>query len=577
MAEVVPAFEEKPKKKYRLGEMLISAGIITKEQLDIALEEQKKTKEQLGKILVKLGFVSEEVIGSFLASQLGISFVSLAELGLSEIDPKVAKCIPDNIIQRQKLIPISLEGNTLTVAMANPLNIIAIDDISLITGFEVKPVIATESEINAAIEKYYGTDLMKSILRDTEARKVEVVEVEDIGKTVIEGGGAPVINLVNHILVDAIRSGASDVHIEPFEKILRVRYRIDGMLHEISTPPKQLQNAIISRIKIMSHLDIAERRLPQDGRAKVRLHDRDIDLRVSVMPTSFGEKAVMRILDSSALVMDITVLGIEPDILPIYERNVRLPYGFILVTGPTGCGKTTTLYSTLKLINSIDKNVMTIEDPVEYILPGINQVHVKPEIGLDFANGLRSFLRQDPDIIMVGEIRDRETAEVAINAALTGHLVFSTLHTNDAAGAITRLMNMGIEPFLIASTVVMCEAQRLVRVICPKCKEPYKPKEDELMLLGEAGKDVKTLYRGVGCKHCSKIGYKGRVAVFEILEVNEKIREMITNRATTSEIKNYARKELGMLTLRDAAIRKVINGITTIEELMRITTEESMG
>ncbi|MDI6785469.1 MAG: ATPase, T2SS/T4P/T4SS family [bacterium] len=565
--------QQPKKKKYRLGEMLVDAGIITQEQLEVALNEQKKTREQLGKVLVKLGFATEEVIVSFLASQLGISFISLSEMGLSEIDPKIAKCIPDNIIQRQKLIPIAREGNILTVAMANPLNIIAIDDISMLTGYEVKPVIVLESEIETAIEKYYGTDLMKTILKDTEAKKVELVEVEDIGKSVIESGGAPVISLVNHIIAEAIRSGASDVHVEPFEKILRVRYRIDGMLYEVSTPPKQLQNALISRIKIMSHLDIAERRLPQDGRAKVRLHDRDIDLRISVLPTAFGEKAVMRILDASALAMDITVLGLEPEVLPIYTKNVGVPYGFILVTGPTGSGKTTTLYSTLKLINSIDKNVMTIEDPIEYVLPGINQVNVRSDIGLDFAGGLRSFLRQDPDIIMVGEIRDRETAEVAINAALTGHLVFSTLHTNDAPGAITRLMNMEVEPFLISSTVVMCVAQRLIRVICPKCKEAYTPNKEVLVELGEAGRDIKVLYRGAGCKSCSKIGYKGRIAIFEVMEINENIREMITKRVNSSELKMCARKA-GMLTLREAATRKVINGITTIEELMRITTEE---
>ncbi|MBU0600454.1 Flp pilus assembly complex ATPase component TadA [bacterium] len=567
--------DQSKKKKYRLGEMLVSAGIITHEQLEVALKEQNKTRDQLGRLLVKLNFATEEVIASFIASQLGISFVSLAEIGFSEIDPKVAKSIPDNIIQRQKLIPIAREGNILTVAMANPLNIIAIDDIGIITGYEVKPVIATESEINAVIEKYYGTELMRNVVKDTEARKVEIVEVEDIGKTIMEGGGAPVVTLVNHILIEAIKNNASDIHIEPFEKTLRVRYRIDGLLHEAITPPKQLQNALIYRIKIMSHLDIAERRLPQDGRTKVRLHDRDIDLRISILPTTFGEKAVMRILDSSALAMDITSLGLEPDAFPVYRKNVQVPYGFILVTGPTGSGKTTTLYSTLKLINTIGKNVITIEDPVEYVLPGINQVQVRPDIGLNFANGLRSFLRQDPDIIMVGEIRDKETAEVAINAALTGHLVFSTLHTNDASGAVTRLLNMGVEPFLISSTVVMCVAQRLIRVICPNCKEPYPPDEGTLAELGKKWKDLETLYRGKGCKNCAKIGYKGRVAIFEVLEIDEAIKEMIARRATASEVKNCARQK-GMITLREAAIRKVATGLTTIEELRRITAEEAI-
>lgn len=566
--------------RHRLGEMLVDAGIITEEQLKRALDEQKVTGEQLGKILIRLGFAEEEVISAFLAAQLGIPYVSLKELGMENVDPSVMKLIPDNLVQRQLLIPIAREGNTLTVAMANPLNVLALDDISMVTGCNVRPVIAPESEIKEAIEKYYGTVTIEEAMKEAQTRRVTITEEEelDLGKLIKEGRGAPVINLVNHMIVEAIRLGASDIHIEPYEKSLRARFRVDGVLHEMMSPPKQLQNAIISRIKIMAHLDIAERRLPQDGRCKVRLEDKDVDLRISIVPTTFGEKVGIRILDVSQLCFDLSVLGFEPEVLQLYQEHISIPYGFILVTGPTGSGKTTTLYSTLRAINTPEKHIITIEDPVEYIISGINQTQIKPDIGLTFAAGLRAFLRQDPDVIMVGEIRDRETAEVAVNAALTGHLVFSTLHTNDAPGAVTRLLNMGVEPFLISSTVVMCVAQRLVRIICPKCKEPYEVSKPALRDLGidVEGEGKVTLYRGVGCDHCAGIGYKGRVAVFEVMVLNDQIRDLVVERERTQRIKEAACKA-GMITLREAAAKKVLAGITTVEELLRVTATEKLG
>jgi type IV pilus assembly protein PilB len=409
---------------------------------------------------------------------------------------------------------------------------------------------------------------------------VEVVKKSDAGGDdiiALEAAGeeAPIIKIVNLLLAGAVKSGASDVHIEPYEKTLRVRYRIDGVLHEVSSPPKKLQNAVVSRLKIMASLDIAERRLPQDGRIKIRVVNKEIDLRVSVLPTSFGEKVVMRILDASSLCLDLTKLGFEADALSVFKKNIEVPYGIVLVTGPTGSGKSTTLYSTLSTLNYPDRNIITIEDPVEYVLQGINQVQARADIGLTFAAGLRSFLRQDPDIIMVGEIRDTETAEIAINAALTGHLVFSTLHTNDAPGAMTRLNNMGIEPFLTTSTVIMVVAQRLIRVICKHCKESYEVPTDFLSSIGVKEEEIKskkkvTLYRGKGCDNCSNTGYRGRIACFEVMEISDDVKELILNRESTHLIKSKAR-EHGMITLRETAIKKLLGGVTTVEEVMRVT------
>lgn len=563
----------------RLGEMLVETGIITSEQLQEALEEQKKSGGRLGQNLMALGYITEDVMAAFVGKQLGISYVSLSEYG--EISGDVTKVVPENICRHQTLVPISLEENVLTIAMADPLNVFTVDDLRVMTGYEIKVVISSEAEIKSAIEKYYGNkgsmeDILKTMDDGKSGGTLELVQEQeeqvDIASLEAAGEEAPVVKIVNLILTGAVKSGASDIHIEPFEKSLRTRYRIDGVLHEISSPPKRLTSAIISRIKIMANLDIAERRLPQDGRIKVKVIGKEIDLRVSILPTAFGEKVVMRILDASSLCLDLTKLGFEPDVLPIYQKHIEIPYGICLVTGPTGSGKSTTLYSSLSTLNYPDRNIMTIEDPVEYVLEGINQVQAKPDIGLTFAAGLRSFLRQDPDIIMVGEIRDAETAEIAINAALTGHLVFSTLHTNDAAGAVTRLTNMGIEPFLTASTVVMVIAQRLVRVICENCKEDYQVPAQFIRDLGEKYEDDKPvlLYRGKGCDRCTNTGYRGRLACYEIMVVDDEVRDLILERASTHLVKQKSR-EHGMITLREAAFRKVLNGVTTVEEMMRVT------
>lgn len=575
MKKTLKAYPYGHKGKPRLGEALLQAGLINKEQLEHALLQQKRTNERLGKILIKLGYVSEENILKFLSDQLGMPFRGI---DVDNINKDVINLIPEFIIRRRLIFPISKKDNVLTLAMADPLDIFTIDDIRLSIGdVVVEPVIASERDINKAIEKFFGkSTAMEDILKGIKEQDIQVLEAKEEGvdtsKLTIEGESAPVVKLVNHLLIEAIKRGASDVHIEPFEKFLRVRYRIDGVLYEAEYPPNFLHGAIVSRVKIMSKLDIAERRLPQDGRAKVRLGQREIDLRISITPTNFGEKVVMRILDPASLVLDLTALGFEPDVLHIYEENAYKPYGFILITGPTGCGKTTTLYSTLSTINSIDKNIMTIEDPVEYLLPGVNQQHVNPGIGLNFPTALRSFVRQDPDIILVGEIRDRETAEVAINAALTGHLVFSTLHTNDAPGAVTRLMNMGVEPFLITATVIMCVAQRLVRLICPKCKEPYEVDreivENMRIDLKDEAKKV-TLYKGKGCKYCDGIGLKGREGIFEVMVLDDEIQRLIVNREATSIIKKKA-IENGMVTLQKAASKKVIDGKITVEEMFRV-------
>ena len=573
-----------PAIKKRLGDLLVEVGIITAEQLQEALEEGKIRGGKLGEVLMELGYITEDVLLAFLGKQCGVSYVSLSEYG--EIDEEVIKSVPESVARHQTLIPIALEGETLTIAMSDPLNVFAIDDLRLMTGKEINVVIASESEIKNAIEKYYGAKgSMENILKEMQLSakddgNVEVVKKSDAGENDIialeaAGEGAPIIKIVNLLLSGAVKAGASDIHVEPYEKTLRVRYRVDGVLHEVPSPPKKFQNAVVSRLKIMASLDIAERRLPQDGRIKIRVMDKEIDLRVSVLPTSFGEKVVLRILDASALCLDLTKLGFEPEALSIYKKNIEVPYGIALVTGPTGSGKSTTLYSTLSTINYPDRNIITIEDPVEYVLQGINQVQAKPDIGLTFAAGLRSFLRQDPDIIMVGEIRDAETAEIAINAALTGHLVFSTLHTNDAPGAMTRLNNMGIEPFLTTSTVIMVVAQRLIRVICKQCKEPYEVPVDFLSSIGVKDEEIKgkkkvTLYRGKGCDNCSNTGYRRRIACFEVMEINDELREIILNRESTHVIKAKAR-ECGMVTLREAAVRKLLAGVTTVEEVMRVT------
>ncbi|MDI6735218.1 MAG: ATPase, T2SS/T4P/T4SS family [bacterium] len=571
------------KGKLRLGEMLVERGVINYTQLNEALGVQKKRGERLACILVELGIMSDNAIADFLSKELGIPRVKVAELNNIHITLK--NIIPENIIRRELALPISKQDNTLVVAMVDPLNVIAIDELSSRTGFFIKTVIATELEIKNAIEKHYGKlismdDLVKKMASKSEVEVVKeevIIQEEDLSNLIKRGTEPSIVDLVNYILVDAIRSRASDIHIEPGEKSLKIRNRIDGVLYTVPSPPKRFQNSIVSRIKILSGMDIAEHRLPQDGRFKVRYEKRDIDFRVSVIPTTFGEKAVLRILDASNMCVDLEELGFEPKILPLYKKYIKAPHGIILVTGPTGCGKSTTLYSTLRTINSEDKNILTVEDPIEYLLPGINQVQVKPEIGLDFIDGLRSFLRQDPDVIMVGEIRDREAAEVAINAALTGHLVFSTLHTNDAAGSVTRLLNMGIEPFLISSTVLLVIAQRLVRKICPDCRESYEASTQTLRSVGikiEGQKEF-PLYRGRGCDKCNNIGYKGRIGVYEAMIMNDEIRQLILMREPSQTIKESAEK-MGMISLKEAALKKVIRGTITLEEMLRLSFEESI-
>jgi type II secretion system protein E len=560
------------KARKRLGDMLVKAGIITREQLNKALEEQRNGRERLGKTLVKLGFVTEETILNFLGSQMGIPYIDLSEVEIQRFGKVLREEVLEPIVRRHLAIPINLKDDVLTVAMADPLDVFAIDDIRRVTGCKIRPVVAKEDQIREAIEKHYRKEeSIEEILAEVEAKRVDVVAEEetiDLDKMREEGEAIGIIKLVNHIISEAVEKGASDIHIEPYENELRVRFRLDGVLHEVLSPPKNLHRAIVSRFKIITGLNIAERRLPQDGRCTIRLRAKEADLRVSIVPTAYGEKVVTRILDPESLCVGLSSLGMSKNLLVLYEKKIREPHGIILVTGPTGCGKSTTLYSTLRAINKPDVNIMTVEDPVEYKIRGLNQMQARPEIGLDFATGLRSFVRQDPDILFVGEIRDKETAEVAINAALTGHLVFSTIHTNDSVGAIVRLQNMGVEPFLIASTLILSVAQRLVRKICPECRESYKPKEGILKSLGISPNT--SLWRGAGCEKCLNTGYKGRIGVFELLEIDDDIQELIIDREPAKRIVEYAIAEKGLVTLKNSAIEKLLDGVTTVEEVMRI-------
>ncbi|MBU2461250.1 Flp pilus assembly complex ATPase component TadA [bacterium] len=563
--------EDREKSKQLIGNLLVEANLLTRDGLEKAIAEQKKTKEKFSRILSRLGLVEEEALVSFLGKKFNIPYINLLT---TPIDVSAVDAIRYEIAKKYLLFPCQKENGILTVAMVDPLNTTAINELVVETGYQIKPLIASESAIRKAIRNYYEQTEMG---QPQQAKRKEVTikpitEGIDIDKIMRQGAEAPLINLVNHILEEAVNAKASDIHIEPYEQTLRIRYRIDGILYEVATPPKQMHHPIISRLKIMAEMDIAERRLPQDGRCKIRIKNRDIDFRVSTIPANFGEKCVMRILDSSSLCVELTDLGFEPDALAVFEKHINVPHGMILVTGPTGSGKSTTLYSALRTLNTPEKNIMTIEDPIEYVLAGVNQIQAKPEIGFDFASGLRSFMRQDPDIILVGEIRDRETGEVAINAALTGHLVLSTLHTNEAAGSVTRLVNMGVEPFLISSTLVMVVAQRLVRKLC-SCKEPYEVSAESLKSIGIDTWEEKTiLYKPKGCEKCVNIGYKGRMGVYEILVISEDIRDMIVHRETSYVIQQSAIKS-GMVTLREAAIRKVLSGATTIDEMMRIVAE----
>ncbi len=562
----------------RLGELLVSKGLITAKQLEDALQEQKISGNKLGSSLVKLGLITEKNLVSFLSRHYGVPAIDLSE---AQIDPEVIKMIPPDVVFKYQVIPIKRIGSTLRVAMNDPSNILAIDDIKFLTSCHVEVFVSTESAIKAAIDKFYDSSESLADIMDSMdgAEKMELLEESDevdIRELQQASEDAPVIKLVNLILNEAIKRKASDIHLEPYEKVFRVRFRTDGVLQEFMKPPMKLKNAIISRAKIMAKLDIAERRLPQDGRIKMKYgKDKEMDFRVSVLPTLYGEKVVMRLLDKSNLQLDMTKLGFEEKPLKEFKEAIHKPFGMVLVTGPTGSGKTTTLYSALAELNQITENISTAEDPVEFNLMGINQVQMHEEIGLTFASSLRSFLRQDPDIIMVGEIRDFETAEIAIKAALTGHLVLSTLHTNDAPSTINRLLNMGIEPFLVASSVNLIAAQRLARMICEYCKQPIRVSPQMLLNLGVLPDEISgfVCYKGTGCARCSNTGYKGRIALYEIMPIREEIRELILQGASAMEIKRETMR-LGMKTLRQTALTKLKDGTTTVEEVLRSTVED---
>jgi type IV pilus assembly protein PilB len=569
----------------RMGAVLVQAGKISQEQLDQALAAQKEAGGRLDSRLVGLGYVNDDELVDFLSQHFGVPAVDLSEI---KIDSAVIKIIPAELARKYTVLPISKAAARLTVAMTDPTNVFALDDIKFMTGYSVEPVVASEEALRVTIDRHYGTThavelkkVMDDISEDEDESGLQVLEEdEDIDLEELQEASeeAPVVRLVNVILYDAIKRGASDIHIEPFEKEYRVRYRIDGVLYEVMNPPLKLKEAITSRLKIMARLDIAEKRLPQDGRIKMktRLGHRvkDLDFRVSVLPTLFGEKIVLRLLDKDNLMLDMTKLGFEPESLRRFEQAILKPYGMVLLTGPTGSGKTNTLYSALSRINTPEVNIITVEDPVEFNLPGINQVQVKEAIGLNFAASLRSFLRQDPNIILVGEIRDFETAEVAIKAAMTGHLVLSTLHTNDAPSSINRLMNMGIEPFLVTTSVHMVAAQRLVRRICDGCKRETEVPPAALMNIGfsEDEANALTLFKGSGCERCSHTGYKGRIGLFETMQVDEDIRDLVLSGASAFEIRQKA-LDNGMTSLRKSGLQKIRQGMTTAEEVLRETLE----
>src|SRR5215468_10358425 len=597
----------------KLGEILVRENLISPQHLREALDYQREHGGRLGFNLVKLGLVSDDMITAVLSRQYGIPSVNL---DLFHIEESVLRLIPQDVAQKYSVLPLSRVGATLTLAMVDPTNVFAMDDVKFMTGLNVEPVVVAEASVQHAIAKYYGgsreielaslsaeqaaleaaraangggitsEDLVSldSIDFDTEHNEEGDVEIlednEEIDLATLSkmSEDAPVVRLVNVLLVDALRRGASDIHVEPYEKELRIRFRIDGVLYDVMHPPLKLRDALISRVKIMSKLDISEKRLPQDGRIKVKVkvdsRSRELDFRVSTLPTLFGEKVVLRLLDKQNLMLDMTKLGFEPESLVKFKRNIAKPYGMVLVTGPTGSGKTNTLYSALQSLNTVDTNIMTAEDPVEFNLPGINQVQMKEQIGLNFAAALRSFLRQDPNIILVGEIRDFETAEIAIKAALTGHLVLSTLHTNDAPSTISRLMNMGIEPFLVATSVNLIQAQRLVRRICKECKSEVRVPVEAVVDVGFAPSEAKEVkaFKGAGCSACNGTGYKGRVGLYEVMEVTDDMRELILIGASGLELRKKA-IEQGMLTLRLSGLEKIRQGLTTIDEVVRETVK----
>ncbi len=557
--------------KKKLNEILLERKLISEEDLKKALAIQKEKGGQLSKILVEQKAISQKDLMYCLGSHLGIPPINLSRY---KVDPKIVNLIPERVARHYLVLPVSKIKNVISVAMVDPLNIFALDDIRALTRSEVQTMITTSDDISQAIEKYYGSKMQEMTQLVEEARKsakeAEVANLEEMTKA---GKGAPIIKLVDVIVKEALKNRASDIHFEPFADNLRIRYRIDGVLHQFYNLPKEIQNALIARLKIISNMDITQRRIPQDGRFKIKLEQKEIDFRVSILPTNFGGKAVLRALEKSNLSIGLDRLGFLPGPLAAFKEAIAKPYGMILLTGPTGCGKSTTLYSILNQLNTTDKNIVTVEDPVEYQIERITQIPVKPEIGLTFASGLRSILRQSPDVIMVGEIRDGETADIAIKAALTGELVLSTLHTNDAASAITRLVDMGVEPFLVASSVILIAAQRLCRKNCSGCKEVYDIPQNVLTDLGlKVGKGTK-FYHGKGCVKCNRTGYYGRMGTLEVLIIDDTIREMIIKGCPSNEIKDYARKH-GMKTLRENGLEKFIQGDTTLEEVLRMTAEE---
>ncbi len=559
----------------RLGELLVKRGLITAAQLERAVQHSDAQENgALSTALVELKIFSDAELTAMLQKEYRLPLVDPAAM---DVPPEVVRLVPPTLARRHHLVAISLTGSTLTLAMSDPSNLVAINEVKFLTGYDVKVAVAATSSVSAAIQSLYdeGADY-NEVLAQVENEDVELVKDEeevDLKELERATEDAPVVRLVNAILTSAVKRRASDIHLEPFEKMFRVRYRVDGVLEEIMKPPLKLKNAITSRIKVMAQLDIAERRLPQDGRIKLKFGPgQDMDFRVSVLPTIFGEKIVLRLLDKSNLQLDMTKLGFEEQALKDFKDAIYKPYGMVLVTGPTGSGKTTTLYSALSELNKISQNISTAEDPVEYNLVGINQVQIHEDIGLNFANALRSFLRQDPDIIMVGEVRDFETAEIAIKAALTGHLVLSTLHTNDAPSTINRLLNMGVEPFLVASSVNLVLAQRLARLICSACKEPVEIHPQALIELGMTQEEAQatTCLRGAGCPQCSGTGYRGRVALYEVMPVSDELREQVLNGGSATDIKRTA-MSLGMMTLRQSGLLKLRQGVTTIEEVLRVT------
>jgi type IV pilus assembly protein PilB len=551
----------------QLGDILLDTGLLTSAQLSSALVEQRRLGRSLGRVLVDLGMVTEGQLVGALATQIGLQFVDLTEY---PVDATAVSSISAAVARRHVALPISFEEGRLVVAMADPANVFAVDDIRSLTGHEVKPVVATKADLMVAIDRYHRADSdLGELSMSLDASAEEDQSLDKVREVVDD---APIVRFVNLLITQAVQDRASDIHIEPGEHEMRVRFRIDGVLHEVMRPPRTLQSGVISRLKIMSDIDIAERRIPQDGRLSVQVGGRKLDLRVATLPCVWGEKVVMRILDNSTAMLNLSDLGFSASNFDRWEVSFTKPYGMLLVTGPTGSGKSTTLYSTLNIVNKPEVNVITVEDPVEYRLPGINQVQANPKAGLTFAKALRSILRSDPDIVLLGEIRDHETAQIAIEAALTGHLVLSTLHTNDAPSAINRLIEMGIEPFLVGSALDCVLAQRLARRLCPKCKESYQPTAEQLTgyrIPWDSDTPPPTLFRPVGCSACSKTGYKGRLALHEVMAVDESIERLAVQRASADEIGRSARS-VGMTTLRDDGIAKVLEGRTSIEEILRV-------